>query len=88
MATLPIDIVPDRNPMVFRWRFRAEGVGGGAVQHCEGNLPPSVEGAVALLIALTKQLQLENGVLREKLEKVQAPQQAGPPPQQQQKKGK
>lgn len=65
--TLPIDIMPNRNPVCFRWGYR---MSGGGIQHCEGNLPPSVEGAVANLITMTKDLQADNKRLYEEIERL------------------
>ena len=67
MANLPIDIIPDSKPLKFRWQTRVNTLDNTATQECEGSLPLPVEGAVVMLIALTKQLQHENKELRERL---------------------
>lgn len=58
---LPIDVVPGSRPLKFRWRavVSALGVGMRTVEH-EGPLPPAVEGAVAELVAIAKQLIVDN----------------------------
>lgn len=69
---LPIDVVPNRVPRCFRWKYRADSVAGVAVQTLEGGLPPSVENAVANLIEYAKQLKKENEELWARLEKAVA----------------
>ena len=44
---------------------------GMVTQECEGPIPPSVERAVADLIAMTKQLAIENNELRSKVTALQ-----------------
>lgn len=66
---LPIDVVPGTNPPRFRWQQTVSTpVGKQTVDH-EGNLSPTVEGAVARLIALARQLQHDNEVLRDSMSK-------------------
>ena len=67
MTHLPIDIVPGSNPPIFRWQNKVRALDGIMMQVCEGSLPVSVEGAVASLIAIAKQLQHENKELCERL---------------------
>ena len=60
---LPIDIIPNTIPPKFRWRqVISTPIGKKTVEH-EGQLPPSVEGAIVALIGITKQLAIENAEL-------------------------
>ncbi len=68
--SLPIDVVPNRTPMVFRWKCSASGLGGTVMQQMEGCLPAPVEGAVANLIAMVKDLQADNKRLYEEIERL------------------
>ncbi len=78
MADLPIDIVPQTNPPVFRWRQVVDTFSGcHAVEHME-TLPPTIETALTALIVLTKQLLRDNASLRDHIK----------PPQSQPKKAK
>lgn len=52
---LPIDIIPGSRPPRFRWQQTVP-IDGRTVNH-QGTLPPTVEEAVAQLIALTKSQQ-------------------------------
>ena len=63
---LPIDVVPNTNPPVFRWRQSVSTINGNgiAVVDHEGLLPPSVETSVVLLLDITKQLMKENALLQ------------------------
>lgn len=61
---LPIDVVPNTNPPLFKWTQ----VVGGVVQQCEGMLPPSCESAVAALVKVAKDALSRNLELRVKLD--------------------
>lgn len=56
---LPIDIIPGTNPPKFRWRQTVSTPNGLRVVDHTGNLPPTVEGAVLLLITLARQWSFE-----------------------------
>lgn len=59
MIDLPIDVVPGTDLPRFRWRqVLGTPIGQRVVDH-EGPLPPSVEGAVAALVALARRLEGE-----------------------------
>lgn len=60
---LPIDVVANTNPPLFKWTQ----VVGGVVQQCEGMLPPSCESAVAALIEVARRALEDNVALRAKL---------------------
>ena len=64
---LPIDLIREATPPRFRWRQVVTNPAGGSqvVEH-EGMLPPNIEGAVAALIGLAKQLAWENEELKSK----------------------
>jgi hypothetical protein len=60
MTDLPITVIRDTAPPKFRWTQLVDSpVGKRTVEH-EGELPPSVEGAVRALIALAGNLAAEN----------------------------
>ena len=62
---LPIDVIPGTHPPQFRWTQIVEAFGRPReIVPQEGLLPPSLEGAVAELIAMTKQLMRENAGLQ------------------------
>jgi hypothetical protein len=63
---LPIDIVP--GPMlIFRWRHTTTSpVGPRTIEH-EGAIGASVDGAIAALISVAKELDAENRELRQRL---------------------
>lgn len=63
-AQLPINMVPNTDPPVFRWRHTVSTISGVTTQECEGQLPPSVEGAVKTLIGIAKQALMDNAGLR------------------------
>lgn len=77
---LPIDVVPNRVPRCFRWKYRADSPAGAAVQTLEGGLPASVEAAVANLIEYAKHLHKENKELWEKLEAMNKDKMPAQPP--------
>jgi len=52
---LPIDVIPDTSPPRFRWRQTVSTPLGDRVVDHEGELPSTVEEAVIILIAITKQ---------------------------------
>jgi hypothetical protein len=62
---LPIDVVPNTHPPIFRWKQTVDAIDGRrvVVQH-EGALPPNVEIAVERTIGIAKQLLKDNAVLR------------------------
>ena len=64
---LPIDVVPNTNPPLFRWT-QVAGTTGDPVQECEGMLPPSCETAVAALICMAKAAIKDNAMLAGQLE--------------------
>ncbi len=68
---LPINVVTNTNPPVFRWQSTVSTIGGTghAVQDCEGMLPPSVESAVVQLIDIAKRLAADNAELHVKMAK-------------------
>ncbi len=68
---LPIDVVPDTSPPKFRWRQVVSTPVGDRTVDYEGELPPSVEVAVALLVSIVKQLALDNADLREQIKKAE-----------------
>lgn len=62
---LPIDVVPGSHPIKFRWTQLIDHLGGDRVRsECVGALPSGVEKAVADLIALAKNLDVENTHLK------------------------
>ena len=65
---LPIDLMACTSTPRFRWMHRVDTLAGPSNQVCEGPLPPSVEGAVANLIRMAKDLQRENAELWERVE--------------------
>ena len=60
---MPIDVIAG-NPPKFRWRQTVSTPVGTRVVEHEGLIPPSLEGAVASLIGIAKQLAAENEALR------------------------
>jgi hypothetical protein len=60
---LPIDVIPDTDPPRFRWTQRVDTLNGPVDQECEGQLPVTVERAVADLIALVKKLEHDKSLL-------------------------
>ena len=60
---LPIDVILGTNPPKFRWRQVVSAPTGKHVVEHEGLLPPAVEGAVADLVGIAKQLAGEKMVL-------------------------
>ena len=62
---LPIDVVvgPNRTPH-FKWTQAVDTPAGKRVVEHEGPLPPTVEVAVARLIAVAKQLLMDNAALK------------------------
>lgn len=67
MDRLPIELIPNSQPPRFRWRVRVD-VNGPRSMEMEGPLPSGVDAAVIELLAVVKQLQVENADLRKKLE--------------------
>lgn len=66
---LPIDVVPNSSPLIFKWtQVVGTLTGGRAVQDCEGQLPPSCERAVEKLVAVAKGALLDNAALRGQLD--------------------
>lgn len=65
---LPIDIVPNSNPPLFKWQQTFDPTGVRRVVDCDGTLPVSVETAVKELILLAKQQQQEIIGLRKQIE--------------------
>lgn len=62
---LPIDVVPDTDPPIFRWRQAVDGYGGERVMvDYQEALPPNVEKAVQRLVGVAKQLLMENMALK------------------------
>lgn len=61
---LPIEVIPGTDPPIFRWRqLISTPVGKQVVEHIE-SLPATVEVAVQRLVAVAKQLMMENMALR------------------------
>lgn len=84
---LPIDVVPNTDPPIFRWRQLVSNWGDGQsewVEH-EGTLPPTCERAVVDLIVIAKRLQEENIRLRGLVEPLQPKTQLTTPPAEQPK---
>lgn len=71
-TTLPIDIVPNTHPPKFRWKQAASTPLGPRIVDCEGELPASVESAVAELITLAKSQAQEIVGLRRTVENITA----------------
>lgn len=67
MNPLPIDVIPNTNPPRFRWRQTVQTPTGLRTVENEGILPPSVEGAVLVLITLAKRQQKEADGLAEQV---------------------
>lgn len=61
---LPIDVVPGDRAPVFVWRQLVDTPNGRQVVDHRSALPPTVEVAVARLIAVAKQLMMDNAGLR------------------------
>lgn len=61
MNQLPVELVPGTFPRRFRWKCRTDSLEGMRVQNCEGIVTPSMEQALADLIALCRgqALQIE-----------------------------
>lgn len=67
-ANLPISVVPNTNPPIFRWRQMVDTlVGRQWVEHEEA-LPPTVERALVTLIGITKQLLYDNAALQGRID--------------------
>lgn len=66
---LPIDVIPTpfTGQLKFHWVQAVDTLNGTVTQLCEGQIPPSIERAVADLIALTKRLATENADLKDKI---------------------
>lgn len=62
-SALPIDVVPNTSPPVFKWRQVIDGINGRQVIEHQGTLPPTVEMAVVVLLDVVKQMMLENSRL-------------------------
>lgn len=80
---LPIEVVPNTDPPVFRWRQTVSTpIGTKTVDHL-GRLPPAVEQTIVLLIDVARQLAKENAILQGSLESANKrleEQDAEPPP--------
>lgn len=61
---LPINIIPNTNPPIFRWKQVVSTISGSQVIHHEGALPVAVEVAIARLIGIAKQLMFDNAALQ------------------------
>ena len=68
LQTLPIDVVPNTDPVVFRWKRMVDSLAGEQMVTMEGALPSMVEGAVVDLIALAKRQEQELVGLRKQIE--------------------
>ena len=65
---LPIEVIPGTDPPIFRWRqLISTPVGKQVVEHIE-SLPATVEVAVQRLVAVAKQLMMENTALRKQVD--------------------
>lgn len=51
---LPIELVPNTSPPLFRWTQIAQSIIGPRTVECQGSLPPGVEDAVIKLISIAK----------------------------------
>ncbi len=65
MDRLPIDVVPNTNPPIFRWRSMVDTMGGVRTQELTGRMMPSLETPILELILLVKRQAEEIKVLEE-----------------------
>ena len=70
---LPIELVPNTHPPLFRWKQVVETPIGSRTTEQHGYMPASLEGAVVSLINCAKQLMAENEELRRQLERPKTP---------------
>lgn len=61
---LPIELVPNTSPPVFRWRQLVETLGGKQVIEHQEAVSPTMEVALVRLISAANQLAMENAALR------------------------
>ncbi len=61
---LPIDIVPNTSPPIFRWGQVVDTIGGKQVVYHQEALSPTVEVALTRLITVAKQLAMDNATLQ------------------------
>ncbi len=68
MPELPIDVIPGKGPVRFRWTWATDTVVGPRTTVCEGSLASSAEGPVADLIGMAKRQAAEIKELRQQIQ--------------------
>mgnify|MGYP001606994709 FL=1 len=61
---LPIDVVPNTDPPIFKWRQLVDTPSGKQVVEHQQAIPATIEVAVSRMVAIVKQLLHDNAVLR------------------------
>ena len=64
---LPINVVPGRNPPVFRWHQTLDTPAGKRIVEHESGVPVALEVVLVQLIGITKQLMYDNAALQGQL---------------------
>lgn len=68
---LPIELIPDTDPPLFRWTRAVDGIAGEMQAAHEGAVPPHLEGALVALIKVATKLNKDNERLCAQLLKCQ-----------------